>query len=143
MNDNNYNQDGGSEEYSASLKIDSRVSGLYEDQLGDNVVESHVVKMLEQEIFKIFEASPYHEKYKMLRKIDKGDSIKMFYYFKTSLDKYKTFSSSEIFMAFAEFFQVNYEQLYSEISVLDKESLLKELNEKYQLNSKIKTKKLF
>ena len=69
--------------------------------------------------------------------------IKMYYHFKGLLLKERKFTSAEIFIAFAEFFEVNYDQLYSEIGVLDKESLLKELNEKYHLTSKIKTKKLF
>jgi hypothetical protein len=49
----------------------------------------------------------------------------------------------EIFIAFAEFFQINYDQLYNEVGVLDKEGLLRELNEKYGLTHRIKTKRLF
>jgi len=49
----------------------------------------------------------------------------------------------EIFIGFAEFFQINYDQLYGEIRVSDKEDLLKELNEKYGLKNRIKTKRLF
>jgi len=67
----------------------------------------------------------------------------MYYYFKENLLPKNTYSSSQIFMGFAEFFQVNYDQLYSEIGVMDKENLLKELNIHRGLKKKIQTKKLF
>jgi hypothetical protein len=69
--------------------------------------------------------------------------VKIYYYFKEKLIDSKKFSNMEIFIGIAEFFQINYDQLYSEVGVLDKEFLLKELNEKYGLSSRIKTKKLF
>ena len=53
------------------------------------------------------------------------------------------FSTTEFFIGFAEFFEVNYDQLYGDVGVMDKEMILKELNEKYNLTSKIKTKRLF
>ena len=67
----------------------------------------------------------------------------MYYYFKERLLKENTFSATQIFIGFAEFFQVNYDQLYTEVGVLDKEGLLRELNEKLGLDKKIQTKKLF
>jgi len=115
---------------------------LYEDQLGD-VIEYRTKQLLNDEIYKIFEESDYYEKYKVPKRVDKHDMIKMYYFFKGELTKIKNFSAMEIFIGFAEFFQINYDQLYNEIRVLDKESLLRELNEKYGLNSRIKTKRLF
>jgi len=128
--------------FTQDIKIDSRVSDLYDDQLGD-VLDHRNKKVLNSQIFAIFENSPYYEKYKNPKRVDKNDMIKMYYYFKNEINIVKSFSSMEIFIGFAEFFQINYDQLYSEIRVLDKESLLKELNEKYSLSSKIKTKRLF
>jgi len=131
------------EDFYGTIKVDNRVSSLYEDQLGDNIEGCHIIKMLDDEIYKLFLESPYYQKYKNPKRIDKGDISKMYYYFKNELVKQKKFSPSEIFIAFAEFFQVNYEILYTEVGILDKESLLKELNDKYHLNSKFKNKKLF
>jgi hypothetical protein len=131
------------EEFSGPMKIHDSVFSLYEDQLSDNLVEYRTMKMLEDEIYQFFLESPYYEKYKKPKRIEKNDIIKMFYYFKEKLIVSKKFSNMEIFITFAEFFQVNYDQLYNEIGVLDKEYLLKELNEKYSLSKKIKTKKLF
>jgi len=129
-------------EFTQTIKVDSRVSSLYDDQLGD-VIEHRNTKVLNDEIFAIFEESPYHEKYKVPKRVDKNDMVKMYYYFKEKLMIVKNFSPMEVFIGFAEFFQINYDQLYGEIRVLDKELLLKELNEKYGLENRIKTKRLF
>jgi len=125
------------------LKVHDSVFSLYEDQLGENMIEIRTLKMLDDELYAIFEKSPYFEKYKKKKKADGGDRIKMYYYFKERLLTEKKYSNIEIFIAFAEFFEVNYDQLYNEVSVLDKENLLRELNQKYGLTDKIKTKKLF
>ena len=79
----------------------------------------------------------------MPKRVDKSDMIKMYYYFKEKLVHEKAFSNVEIFIGFAEFFQINYDQLYAQVGVKDKEGLLRELHEKYHLTEKIQTKKLF
>ena len=131
------------EDFSVTMKVHDSVMNLYEDQLGENVIERQTLKMLDSELYDIFKTSPYYEKYKKLRKTDRSDRVKMYYYFKDQLVKKKKYTNMEIFISFAEFFQINYDQLYNEIGVLDKENLLKELNEKYNLGHKIKTKRLF
>ena len=131
------------EAFSGTMKIDDRVASRYSDQHSDNMFEVLALKSLNDEIYKIFLESPYHEKYKNPKRVDKSDMVKMYYYFKERLVKEKSYSSSQIFMGFAEFFQINYDQLYGEIGVMDKENLLKELHLHEGLKSKIKTKKLF
>ncbi len=143
---NTFNQgEQGYEEFSGVMRVHDSVFSLYEDQLGDNIVENRALKTLDNELYVIFEKSEYFEKYKKYKRVEGGDRLKMYYYFKERLIEIegKKYTNMEIFIAFAEFFQVNYDQLYSEIGVLDKENLLKELNEKYGLSNKIKTKKLF
>lgn len=140
---NSYNQGEQAYEEFGVMKVHDSVFSLYEDQLGDNIVESRTLKMLDDEMYEIFKTSPYYEKYKKPKRADGNDRVKMYYYFKQKLLEQKNYTSTEIFIAFAEFFQVNYDQLYNEVGVLDKENLLKELNEKYGLTHKIKTKRLF
>ena len=131
------------ETFTSQIKIDDGISSQYDDQLSDNMVEQRVLKMLNEELYEIFKESPFYEKYKNPKRVDKGDMIKMYYYFKNKLLRKNTFTSMEIFIGFAEFFQVNYDQLYNDVGVLDKESILKELNEKYNVKGKIKSKRLF
>lgn len=141
---NSYNTGGIEfEAFNSVMKIDDRVADLYEDQHSENMIEIRTLKTLNDDLYAIFESSPYHEKYKNPKRVDKSDMIKMYYYFKEKLIPKNTYSSSQIFMGFAEFFQVNYDQLYSEIGVMDKENLLKELNTHKGLKKKIQTKKLF
>ena len=131
------------EPFSSVMKIDDRVSSLYEDQLSENMIETRTIKALNENIYKLFLESPFHEKYKNPKRVDKSDMVKMYYYFKEKLLREKAYSNTQIFIGFAEFFQINYDQLYIEIGVLDKEGLLRELNFQKGLNNKIKTKKLF
>ena len=131
------------EVFSATIKIDDRVSHLYEDQYSENMFEIRTIKTLNEKIYKLFLESPFYEKYKNPKRVDKGDMVKMYYYFKEILVKAKSFSNAQIFMGFAEFFQINYDQLYNEIGVLDKEGLLRELNDHKGMKSKRKTKRLF
>jgi len=141
---NSYNQgEQNFEDFGGTMKVHDSVFSLYEDQLGDNIVENNTLKMLDEKLYDLFIKSPYFEKYKKIKRADGNDRIKMYYFFKEKLLEEKKYSSVEIFICFAEFFQVNYDQLYEEIGVLDKEGLLKELNEKYNLTHKIKTKRLF
>jgi hypothetical protein len=141
---NSYNQGEQTyEDFGSTMKVHDSVFSLYEDQLGDNIVENRTLKMLDDEMYEIFQNSPYYEKYKKPKRADGNDRIKMYYYFKDNLLKRKKYTNMEIFIAFAEFFQINYDQLYNEIGVMDKEGLLRELNEKYGLSHRIKTKRLF
>jgi hypothetical protein len=141
---NSYNQGEQTyEDFSGTMKVHDSILSLYEDQLGENIIEKRTLKMLDDEMYAIFEKSPYYEKYKKPKRADGNDRLKMYYYFKEHLLKQKNYTNMEIFIAFAEFFQVNYDQLYAEVGVLDKEGLLRELNEKYGLSDRIKTKRLF
>ena len=141
---NSYNQGEQTyEDFGAVMKVHDSVMSLYEDQLGENIVENRTLKMLDDEMYDLFEKSPYYEKYKKPKRADGNDRVKMYYYFKEKLLEKKKYTNMEIFIAFAEFFQVNYEQLYAEVGVLDKEGLLRELNQKYKITHKIKTKRLF
>jgi hypothetical protein len=69
------------EAFTGEIKIESAVIDMYEDQLGD-VIGYRVRSMLDTELYQIFTDSPFHEKYKMPKRIDKTDMVKMFYYFK-------------------------------------------------------------
>jgi hypothetical protein len=126
-----------------SIKVDNSVYDLYQDQLSDDLVEYRTMKMLEEELYEHFEKSQYFNKYKKIKRIDKNDLIPVYYFFKEKLLASKKYSNMQIFIGIAEFFQINYDYLYQEVGVLDKEGLLKELSEKFGLKDRIKTKKLF
>lgn len=130
------------ESFTGDIKIEPAILHIYEDQFGD-IMDYRNKKMLDTEMYSIFKESPYYEKYKIPKRIDKTDMIKMFYYFKDRLLKLSGFSNVEIFIGFAEFFQVNYDALYADIGVMDKEYILREISNKYGFHHKIKSRKLF
>jgi len=129
------------QEFTQSIKIDSRVSSLYDDQLGD-VIEHRTLHILNEKIYEIFKNSPYHKKYKNPKRVDKTDMINMYYYFKERCGTGE-YSPVEIFISFAECFQLNYDQLYKGIGVLDQELVLRDFVAKNKMENRIKTKKLF
>jgi hypothetical protein len=131
------------ENFVGAIKLHDSVFDLYKDQLSDDLIEYRTQKMLEEELYDLFKVSKYYEKYKKIKRIDKNDVLPVYYHFKENLLLSKKFSNMEIFIGIAEFFQINYDYLYQEIGVLDKERLLKEMSEKFGLDKRIKTKKLF
>lgn len=129
-------------EFTSPITLHSGVASLYEEYSLD-ATDYKVKKQLENSLYEIFVNSEYYEKYSSYRKIDKNDLLVMYYYFKEILLLEHTFSSIDIFMGFAEFFEINYDILYAKISVLDKENILKEMEEMVSVKSRVKSKKLF
>jgi len=131
------------EDLSREIRVHSDVEDQYSDIISEKILDVRMNKALEEDLYDIFVVSPFYEKYRTLRKLDKNELLKIYYHFKHEIVKLNKYSTAEVFMAFAEFFQVNYDVFYGELGVLDKEELLKEVSEKYGLQKKIKTKKLF
>lgn len=129
--------------FTQPMKVDERVTHLYKDSMSENMVEERTLRLLDEKMYELFMDSPFHEKYASPKRVDKNDLLKMYYYFKDKLVRENSYTYAQIFMGFAEFFQINYDQLYAEVGVMDKEGLLRELNDKFSLNKKIKSKKLF
>ena len=142
--DNSYNR--GEQAYTdfgPTIKVHDSVSDMYNDQLGENIVENRTLKMLDEDFYQIFISSPYYEKYKKPKRADGTDRVAMYYYFKDRLLLHHKYPLYDIFITFAEFFQVNYDQFWDEIGVLDKEGLLKEISIKNGLSHRIQKKRLF
>jgi len=129
------------EEFRGDIKIDNRVADLYEDQIGD-LIEYRTLKNIHEDIHKFFIESEFYEKYKKPKRVDKKDMIKMYYYFRDKIGK-DNYGAMDFFVGFCEFFQINYKQLHNEITVLDKEKLLRDVVDRYGMENRIKTKRLF
>jgi hypothetical protein len=131
------------EAFSGPIKINDKITHLYEDTISEDLIGYRSNKLLEEIMYNVFLESPFYHKYKTPKRIEKSDVTKMYYFFKEKILKEHNFSLYDIFINFAEFFQINYELLYNEISTLSKEELLKELNNEKQISERFKTKKLF
>lgn len=98
---------------------------------------------LQKHLMQIFQASPFFSTYAQSRKIPKGESCNIFYYFETELDKTQEMRLMEKFIAIADFMEMSYEVLYKEISVKHKENILKEMDDEYGIFKRKKIHRLF
>ncbi len=126
-----------------AIKVDSGISEQYEDSYSEDMIGNRTNNMLINKMYEIFINSPFHNKYKTPKRIDKEDRIKMYFYFKDILKKENKYTLKEIFISFAEFFQINYGMLYNDLNVLDKEIILREMNDKNKIKHKLNSNKLF
>jgi len=54
------------EAFTAPMKIDDRVASLYDDQLSDNIIDFRTEKALDEDLYELFQKSPFYQKYKNL-----------------------------------------------------------------------------
>lgn len=131
----------------SSIAIDPLVSDRYEETTTENIDDLLMQKRINRQMAEFYEASPFYEKYKKdYKKLDKGDITDVYYTFKEELSKLDDhYNIVQIVCAIAEFFELNYKTLYSDILTLeDKAAVLETLEETYGLEQKYaKSKKLF
>jgi hypothetical protein len=108
-----------------------------------DVLEEYLFMEMQGVLLKIFKDSPFYEERSKNRKIPKGDSSKIFYYFEDELLKSRKMRTVEIFTLVADFMEISYEVLYKEISVKHKEAILKEMDAEYGIFKKKKMHRLF
>lgn len=130
------------EEFTSTIRINNLVSDNYEDINGD-IIKARLISAINEKMYELFHESPFYDKYKDDKKIDKSELMDMYFYFRQKLIAETKYTLSQIFICFAEFFDVNYKILYGELCVLDKDMLIRELSESTNLRDKINKNKLF
>jgi hypothetical protein len=142
----------------ASIQISPFVEKQYEESVSENIDELYVRRRLMQIMYELYLNSEFFEKYgqkqhidaskdssalqyddlvynPVLKKIERGDLFKIYYYFKDELQKRHEFSIIQIFCTIAEFFDLNYKTLYNDILTLeDKVNILEHLEKEYGLD---------
>jgi hypothetical protein len=108
-----------------------------------DVVEEYNSHEMQVHLLEIFKGAPFFDQYTANRKISKGESCKVFYYFEEELTKTKDLRLMEKFILVADFMEMSYEVLYKEISVKHKEILLKDMDEEYGIFKKKNIHRLF
>lgn len=108
-----------------------------------DVVSEYSNLELQKYLLQIFKEAPFFDAFANTRKIAKGQSSVIFYYFETELDKTRDLRLMEKFIAVADFMEMSYEVLYKELSVKHKETLLKEMDEEYGIFKKKNIHRLF
>ena len=142
----------------ASIQISPFVEKQYEESVSENIDELYVRRRLMRIMYDLYLNSEFFEKYgqkqhidaskdssslqyddlvynPVLKKIERGDLFKIYYYFKDELQKHHEFSIIQIFCTIAEFFDLNYKTLYNDILTLeDKVNILEHLEKEYGLD---------
>lgn len=142
----------------ASIQISPFVEKQYEESVSENIDELYIRRRLMQIMYELYLNSEFFEKYgqkqhidaskdsstlqyedlvynPVVKKIERGDLFKIYYYFKDELQKYNKFSIIQIFCTIAEFFDLNYKTLYNDILTLeDKVNILEHLEKEYGLD---------
>jgi hypothetical protein len=106
-----------------------------------DIIEDLESNEIESEIDIIFKASPYYEQYTNKIKISKIEFLGMFLYFEDKINK--TITSTQLFIFFAEYMNIDYTQLYNQLDAVHKEKILKELDDKLGILKKKNIKALF
>ena len=128
------------------ITVDPCVENQYEENLSDDMDEVYTKKKLHEDMARVYEQSPYYEKYgKSDKRIERSDVFDIYYSFKEKLIVLQEYTIVQIFCEIAEFFDLNYKTLYNDILTLeDKVEILDSLSEKYGLQKQFaKSKRLF
>jgi hypothetical protein len=116
---------------------------VHEKFLPKDVFEEYMSSSLQEELYIIFVKADFYEEYSKNKKVVRGDVSKIYYYFDENLLNTSDIPAIEKFIAIAEFMSIPYEVLYEELAPVYKESLLRELDEKYKIFKKKGIKRLF
>lgn len=105
--------------------------------------DEYVEGKLQEDLYDIFINSIYFVDFSKTKKVSKSEAASIYYYFDERLPDNDDITAIEKFINIAEFMSIPYEVLYNELAPVYKERLLKELDNKYQIFSKRKIKRLF
>lgn len=131
-----YDEIGG--EDSISFEIDKQTY-LYPDDTNDDMLDVHINKLLQEDLYDIFKSSPFFDMCKDSRRLKREDIQRIYYYFVKEINQkenFINFSESDIFMQIADFFDINYRLLYDSLLCGDKLKILEEMQSKTKVNIK-------
>lgn len=107
--------------------------------------ESHVsweTHEIEKLLFEIFQEAEFYEKYRKIKKVPKSEMYDIYYFFDENLPENK-YSSIQRFTGIADFMKMRYKTMFNLLSPLDKQKIIKELDDEYDVLGKRNIKRLF
>lgn len=122
------------------------VSDVYEESTTGDMDGLINRKIIEEDFYKLFIASPWFEKYGSDdKKVDKKEIPEIYYYFKEESGKHYNYNLVEVLCAICELFNLNYSHVYNNVlSLEDKSKILEILEKDYGLKNEYShCKKLF
>jgi len=138
---NDYNTGNIEFEFFGKIKM-ADSSPLAGDEFTDNSFSGWECQQLREELYDIFQESAFLEKYSKIKKVPKNEMVKIYYYFADKLSNEK-YSAVQTFTEIAEFMKLNYKDMFHQLLPVDKQRIIVELNDEFNVLEKQKQKRLF
>ena len=129
----------------SAIMVDPFMDECYDDATTSDIMELYTVRNINKTMHEIFSCSPFYEKYKSNKRIDKNDLYDVYVHFRDALQCIMPeITYVQMFIGIAEFFDLNYETMYNDIiSIEDKSHILECLKTIHNYNNKMNCPKLF
>jgi len=126
-----------------TISINPAAADMYEETTTKDIENLYTNRALREKMFDLYQNSDYYKKYKQdPRKVDRGDTQDIYYYFKDRLSESGEYTIVQIFCTIAEFFDFNYKTLYQDVITLeDKVKLMDALKDMYGLEKELNPEK--
>ncbi len=129
----------------SAITVDPYMDECYDDATTSDITELYITRNINKNMHVIFANSPFYEKYKNNKRIDKCELYDVYVYFRDNIrEMMPEITFVQTFIGIAEFFDLNYEILYNDIiSIEDKSKILECLKVVHNYNNKMNCAKLF
>lgn len=129
----------------SAITVDPQMDECYDDATTSDIIELYAIRNINKNLYEIFIGSPFYEKYKNNKRIDKNELYDVYVYFRDALHSVMPeITYVQMFLGIAEFFDLNYEIMYNDIiSIEDKSKILECLKNVHNYNNKMNCAKLF
>lgn len=141
FNSYNFAGDNDFDFFRSEIKVDTG----YKQQFDESVkYDNYQVSKLRENLLSIFENSEFKEIYsEMRKKVPKNQVNSIYYYFRNKIKDKEVLPEMKYFIEIADFMKINYKILYNELTPLDKEKIIKNLDDEFHIIGKKKIKRLF
>jgi len=124
---------------------DIKVDISYKEKMDNEVkYDQYQLQKLRDDLLKIFNDSIFKDLYKESRKkVPKSQVNYIYYYFRDRIKEQDALIEMKIFIEIADFMKINYKILYNELTAIDREKIIKNLDDEFHILEKIKDERLF
>jgi hypothetical protein len=139
---NDYNTGNIEFEFFSTIKVKEEFSSTTSKEFTDNSYTAWEKEQLREDLYEIFENAPFRDKYAKIKKVPKNEMVRIYYYFSDQLHEGK-YSTVQVFTEIAEFMKMNYKDMFHQLLPVDKQNIVRELGEEYNIAALKKQKRLF
>ena len=138
---NDYNTGNLDFEFFGTIKVQDDFD-TSSSEFQDNSFTGWEKQQLREELYAIFEEAYFRDKYAKIKKVPKNEMVKIYYHFADNLTRGK-YTTVQVFTEIAEFMKMNYKDMFHQLLPVDKQNIVQELQEEFNVLNKKKQKRLF